>query len=47
LQDPGKDSGRQPAFSFLRQDTKAKIGAKNKRFRAVLDLDHLLKILEI
>jgi predicted transposase YbfD/YdcC len=37
---------RRLAVSILRQDTKSKIGAKNKRFQAALDPNYLLEVLD-
>ena len=37
---------RRLAVSILRQDTRTKLGAKNKRFKAAMDPDYILKVLE-
>jgi len=37
---------RRLAVSILRQDTRTKLGAKNKRFKAAMDPDYILNVLE-
>ena len=37
---------RPSAASILRQDTRTKLGAKNKRFKAAMDPDYILNVLE-